>query len=436
MKKLKVFMVMLIALMMLPVIANAEKYFDAKSGILYGGTENDTLSDIDFFSDGSYVVVGNTKSTFREITNAEEPTNMGIIAIYDKDNTLIHEYNYDTIAYSTNPGGTTLSQVLVLNDTDFIVCGSHSASAFCARVTTEGVRVWNQPLALSVQGVGLESEKANMELIKTSDNNILVMNYTLGGETYKIDLDGNIVYTIELTNVNSFVETDEYYVFGGHSASKAVLYLINKADGTTVNTINTSIPSVELFDVDKVEDGYIISTRVSLSGHSKIVKLDVADEDAIEYEFDFPTYNIESIVLSNGNILTIATRPTTPTSSYILLQDSNLNVITQKEFKFDKEFGIYDMAVSPVNGYFYFVGQNQTGLNGQNNMGGTDGFIMSYALAEPTPVSDVNENTSSEEDIKNPNTGMFISLIVTGSFLTLIIGAIIIIKKKNKLYKI
>ena len=220
MKKLKFLVLVLVAFMVLPVVANAEKYFDAKSGILYGGTLDDTLSDIDFFSDGSYVVVGNTKSTYREITNLDEPKTMGVIAIYDKDNTLVHEYNYDSIAYSVNPGGTTLSQVLVLDDSSFIVCGSHSLSAFCARVTTSGERVWNTPLAASVQGVGLKIDKNSMEIIKTSDNHILVMNYTTNNEIYKIDLDGNVVYTIDSLNVNSLIETDDYYVLGGNESNR------------------------------------------------------------------------------------------------------------------------------------------------------------------------------------------------------------------------
>ena len=101
---------------------------------------------------------------------------MGVIAIYDKDNTLIHEYRYDDIAYSANPGGTTLSQVLVLDDTNFIVCGSHSG-AFCAKVTTAGEKVWSQGMGLTGQGVGNEGEKSHLEIIKTTDNHILVMNY-------------------------------------------------------------------------------------------------------------------------------------------------------------------------------------------------------------------------------------------------------------------
>ena len=436
MKKLKFLVLVLVAFMILPVVANAEKYFDAKSGILYGGTLDDTLSDIDFFSDGSYVVVGNTKSTYREITNLDEPKTMGVIAIYDKDNTLVHEYNYDSIAYSVAPGGTTLSQVLVLDDSSFIVCGNHSSSAFCAKVTTSGERVWNTPLAASVQGIGLKIDKNSMEIIKTSDNHILVMNYTTNNEIYKIDLDGNVVYTIDSLNVNSLIETDDYYVLGGNESDKAVLYLINKNDGTVADTIYTAIPSVEVSDIEKITDGYIVTTRLSLGGHSKLVVIDVADEGNKEYELGYPAYNTEAMLLSDGNVLVIATKSDTPSSSYVIMLDSNLNAISQKEFKFEQEFSIHDVAISPVNNNFYFVGQTKAALNGQTNMGGTDGFIMSYAFAEPTPASDVNENTSSEEDIKNPNTGMFISLIVTSSFLTLIIGAIIVIKKKNKLYKI
>ncbi len=81
-------------------------------------------------------------------------------------------------------------------------------------------------------------------------------------------------------------------------------------------------------------------------------------------------------------------------------------------------------------------------------MGGYDGFIMSYALAEATttpdntpattPADGVSEETptSTEEDIKNPNTGMFISLVVTSALLVSIMVSIVVIKKKNKLYKI
>ena len=225
MKKFKLLGILLIAVMMLPILANAEKKLDIKSGILYGGTLDDVLSDVDFFSNGSYVVVGNTKSTYRNITNLDEPKTMGVIAIYDKDNTLIHEYNYDSIAYSVSPGGTTLSQVLVLDDSNFIVCGSHSLGAFCAKVTTAGERVWNTPLASSSQGVGLELEKTHM-----------VMSNTLNNEVYKIDLDGNIVYTIDSLNVNSFIETDGYYVLGGNASSKAAFYLVNKDNGNIANT--------------------------------------------------------------------------------------------------------------------------------------------------------------------------------------------------------
>ena len=309
MKKFKLLGILLIAVMMLPILANAEKKLDIKSGILYGGTLDDVLSDVDFFSNGSYVVVGNTKSTYRNITNLDEPKNMGIIAIYDKDNTLIHEYNYDSIAYSVNPGGTTLSQVLVLDDSNFIVCGSHSG-ALCAKVTTAGERVWNTPLALSNQGVGLESDKIHMELIKTSDNHILVMNYTLNNEIYKMDLDGNVVYTIDSLNVNSFIETDDYYILGGNASSKAVFYLVNKNTGVVANTVNTEIPSVGVLDIDKVGNGYVIVNKPSLSGKTKLIKLASDFQIEKEYEVDF-THNMEAMVLSDSNILTIETRPST-----------------------------------------------------------------------------------------------------------------------------
>lgn len=442
MKKFKLLGILLIAVIMLPILANAEKKLDIKSGILYGGTLDDVLSDVDFFSNGSYVVVGNTKSSYRSITNLDEPKNMGIIAIYDKDNTLIHEYNYDSIAYSVSPGGTTLSQVLVLDDSNFIVCGSHSLGAFCAKVTTAGERVWNTPLASSSQGVGLELEKTHMELIKTSDNHILVISNTLNNEVYKMDLDGNIVYTIDSLNVNSFIETDDYYILGGNASNKAAFYLVNKDTGNIANTVNTEIPSVGVIDIDKVGNGYVIVNKPSLSGKTKLIKLTSDFQMEKEYEVAL-TYNMEVMVLSDGNILTIETRPSTPTSSYITVYNSTLDLVAQQEHKYNQEFGIYDFAVSPVNNNFYFVGQTSASLNVQENMGGTDGIIMSYALvdltpAPATPVDGVSEEqpTSTEDDIKNPNTGMFISLVVSSGLLVAMIVSIVVVKSKNKLYKI
>ncbi|MBO4245198.1 MAG: hypothetical protein J5892_00450 [Bacilli bacterium] len=54
-----------------------------------------------------------------------------------------------------------------------------------------------------------------------------------------------------------------------------------------------------------------------------------------------------------------------------------------------------------------------------------------------TPASDVSEETSTTtEDIKNPNTGMFISIIISSSLLLILITSIVILKKRNKLYNI
>ncbi len=87
--------------------------------------------------------------------------------------------------------------------------------------------------------------------------------------------------------------------------------------------------------------------------------------------------------------------------------------------------GFHAEDVTIPEGYFIKYDKNE------------DGSLTAYlSNTSATPASDVEETPAATEDIKNPNTGMFISLVVTSALLVSIMVSIVVIKKKNRLYKI
>ena len=89
--------------------------------------------------------------------------------------------------------------------------------------------------------------------------------------------------------------------------------------------------------------------------------------------------------------------------------------------------GIAAADITIPEGYFIKYDKNE------------DGTLTAYlSNTSATPADGVSEETptSTEENIKNPNTGMFISLVVSSGLLVAMTVSIVVIKKKNKLYKI
>ena len=101
--------------------------------------------------------------------------------------------------------------------------------------------------------------------------------------------------------------------------------------------------------------------------------------------------------------------------------------IIQKSEIIGKSYGagFAESDITIPEGYFIKYDKNE------------DGSLTAYlSNTSATPASDVEETPAATEDIKNPNTGMFISLVVTSALLVSIMVSIVVIKKKNRLYKI
>ena len=460
---------MVVLLLMLPISVQAKYKFEEETAFNYGGTADDKFNDLDFFSDGSYVVVGSSKSSFRNITNADGEE-MALISIFDKDDNILMEKSFIPV---DNSCFTELFEVVVVDDNSFVTCGMNCNNPFCVKYNKSGEEIWKNFFKGSNSTTSINFKK-EWDLIKTSDNGFLVasgvmenLNSKTEKEIVKLAADGTTLFVSSGTSkIGGLYETnDKYLAVGGNNATQ--LFEISKTDGSVINSKTyANATSSMIYDIKKTSSGFLLGVTSGVLDGSEIFSpshsgnittlTKINSNYEIEKTIDLVVaHDMSMLVLEDGNIITIAQHATTPTSSDVYLHDKDLNELAKTTYKTDSTFELNDLKVNPIDNKIYMVGSTKGAVGNHANIGGEDAvvIVLSYVFEEDNALNGStidDQNTSAngasnkeetkkdaeEEEIENPNTGSYFSIAVLVIAIVFAIVMLRYARKKNRLTRL
>ena len=455
----------LILLVMIPISVQAKYKFEEETAFNYGGTADDKFNDLDFFSDGSYVAVGSSKSSFRNISNADGDE-FALISIFDKNSNILMEKSF---APTNNHSFTELFEVGVVDDNSFVTCGMKSNIPFCAKYNKNGEEIWINFFKgeNSTSSINIKEE---WDLLKTSDNGFLVasgviekLNSTTEKEIVKLAADGTTLFVSNGTNkIGGLYETsDKYLAVGGNNATQ--IFEISKSDGSVLNSKTYSTATASMIrDIKKTSSGFLLGVENGVSDESNVfntsssmttlTKIDSNYE--VEKTVDLEiAHDMSMLVLDDEKIITIAQHATTPTSTDVYLHDKDLNELAKMSYKSDSTFELNDLKVNPIDNKIYMVGSTKGSVGNHANIGGEDAvvIVLSYVFEEENALNGStidNQNTSAngasnkeetkkdDEEIENPNTGSYFSIAVLVIAIVFAIVMLRYARKKNRLTRL
>lgn len=460
---------LVMALLALPISVQAKYRFEEKTAFNYGGTSDDKFNDLDFFSDGSYVAVGSSKSSFRNITNAEGEE-FALITIFDKNNNILMEKSF---VPADNNSFTELFEVVVVDDNSFVTCGMNLYNPFCAKYNKSGEEIWKNFFKGPNSTTSINFKK-EWDLIKTSDNGFLVasgvmenLNSKTEKEIVKLAADGTTLFISSGTSkIGGLYETnDKYLAVGGNNATQ--LFEIGKTDGSIINSKTyANATSSMIYDIKKTSSGFLLGVTSGVLDGSEIFSpshsgnittlTKINSNYEIEKTIDLVVaHDMSMLVLENGNIITIAQHATTPTSSDVYLHDKDLNELAKTTYKTDSTFELNDLKVNPIDKTIYLVGSTKGAVGNHANIGEEDAvvIVLSYILeTDENPVNNpVTEEKNTEEDeaskqeeqinnkddeIENPKTGSSFSIVLLLMTIMAVLFIVVYTKGKNRLTRL
>ena len=422
-------------------------------GFLYGGQLNDILYDIDFFSDGKYVVVGETKSTFREIVNNDTSAvgTDGVVAIFDKDNKLLKEFSWNN-----NDGQTieSFNAVKVIDDNSFLVCGLTTTTPHCMKYNLSGELIWEVTLGTDA----VEDEDA-FDIFMTSDNRFIVSCGSVTSKIFIINNDGTDVQTVQLAengysdvDVKSITEYNGKYILAGDkNFLGSTAFTILNQDGTIADQVTFGVDTSSVIeDVKVYGDNLVITVNTGVcnsncehvfgkdSNQGSIALIDSSYKVKKYTEFGVVTSHSSLQILEDGTIA--VTINSAGTDSYVNYYDKDLNLLASKKYKGNTNVRFNKTAINPLNKQLYIVGSLQGSYGDLTAAGESDGLVLavnmvpmddaSHEAVDPTPevpsVEPVAEQPQQQKKEDNPKTGAFVTV---GVITLLVIMTIVVLVK-------
>jgi len=434
-------------------------------GANYGGSDNDRFYSLDWFSDGSYVAVGSTKSSFGTITNSGEED--GLVVIYDKNNNVKKEFTW--VSEDTNKSER-FYEVKVIDDQSFLACGDATLEGYCVKFKTDGSVVWTRK-------IGNVSTTNKYSIYKLNNGNFLISNDNVLSRYYILKSTGEIESNVTIGDnqysggkITEFVAFNNNIIGVGQSnvTGNTSLFKISNTGELLDTKVFSSDTSSIIDDVDVLDNNLLLSIETGVCNNNCVDVFGNNHNSSGALAIVDPSYNIvKSADLGLAGVSKIVTNivddyiVVTANSgdgihSYLMYFDKSLNLVKKNEYKFEdrSHFSFEDSKINPLNKNVYIVGYIAKEYGTIRNNGGIDAFVMS---AHPVVTNESNQSngssvvnpsndTSSEnktevkeekkEPIENPETGAFVNTLFVIGLATILAVVVINIRNKKKLFRL
>ena len=407
MKKILCFIIFFFAL---TLGVSAEYNIVNDVGFNYGGNKIDHFYDLDFFSDGSYVVVGDTRSTFREIAvNGNYPD--AILAIFDNNNNLVKEWSWGN---GEENSVEEFFSVRVVDDNSFLVLASDaSGTKYAIKYNKNGTEMWSTELGSN--SASIDTYSHSFIYIEEDGNYLIASNSLTAKKIRRLNDAGTILKDIEFPNyfseTNKIVEVDDNYIVAGtnNTAGSLALYEVSKEGTITDTQVFNSATFSKIYDIDVMGDNLLLSLDAG-----------ICSEDCV---FDNDDRGVIVIVDKGYNIIKKASlgvssfisthvledkiavvEQVATTHSNIYYFDFDLNLLAKYEYKINNGHVLFHEAkINPVNNTLYVAASFDAQYGNIGNNGDYDGVVMSFnpVCAEKNDdlVLDVIDDDSKKDSV-------------------------------------
>ena len=444
-------------------ISNASAKVDIVGdfGANYGGSDNDRFYSLDWFSDGSYVAVGSTESSFGTITNSGEED--GLVVIYDKNNNVKKEFTW--VSEGTNKSER-FYEVKVIDDQSFLACGDATLEGYCVKFKTDGSVVWTRK-------IGNVGTRNKYSIYKLNNGNFLISNDNVLSKYYILKSTGEIESNVTIGDnqysggkITEFVAFNNNIIGVGQSkdTGNTSLFKISNTGELLDTKVFSSDTSSTIDDVDVLGNNLLLSVETGVcnnncvdvfgNNHSSSGALAIVDQSYnIVKSVDLGLVAVSKIVTNIvDDYIVVTANSGAGMDSSLMYFDKDLNLVKKNVYKFEDEyrshFSFEDSKINPLSKNVYIVGYIAKEYGTIRNNGGIDAFVMS---AHPVVTNESNgssvenpsNNTSSEnikeekkETIENPETGAFVNTLFVIVLATILAVVVISIRNKKKMFRL